>query len=96
VEKLRAALLDIRETNVISEQNLGGGGGANADSTVATYRLYVLRNLHSHTYENEQVHNHHHDIRRCGYQSNTEQNECFVPTGGSLRTSYFLSDSRKY
>jgi len=35
--------LDSRQTHVISEQNLGGGGGEKLISSVLTYRLYVLR-----------------------------------------------------
>ena len=39
---------------------------------------------------------HLHELCRCGYESNTKQNGCFVSTGGSLWTSSFLSDTCKY
>ena len=42
LDKLRAALLDSKETYVISEQILGKGGGELISSAVA-YRPYVLR-----------------------------------------------------
>ena len=79
VEKLRVALLDTRQTHVTSEQNLGWGVGAIVISTVMTYRLDVLKkfSLPYIHYDTELVHNHHHDIRRCGYEYSTEQNGCF-------------------
>jgi len=43
MNKLRAALLESRQTHVISDQNWGAGVGTNLISSVVTYRLYVLR-----------------------------------------------------
>jgi len=70
-----AVLLDIRQTHVISEQNLVVGKGAKLISSVVTYRL--RGNFHSHIYKLNYCIRHHHGIRRCVYESNTEQNECF-------------------
>lgn len=70
------------QTHVISEQNLGGGGGAMLIGTVVMYRFYNLRKYILISIQKKLSYciRQHHEIQRCGYETKSEKkngHECF-------------------
>jgi hypothetical protein len=89
LDKLKAALLDIRHTSYQSRTE--GRWRWEADqqrSGVKTLRSEGMF-IHMQMKRNYCI-RHLHELSCCGYESNTEQNACFISTGGSLRTSSFF------